>query len=109
MREHRDKGDPSYYAVIFTSKRTQGDKGYAAMAQHIEELAREQPGFLGIESTQNQQLGITISYWSSLEAIKAWREHPAHKVAQKRGKNEWYKYYAVRICKVESERFFEAN
>ncbi|NOU60123.1 antibiotic biosynthesis monooxygenase family protein [Marinifilum caeruleilacunae] len=95
-----------YYAVIFSSLREEGDQGYAEMADTMMDLAHTQPGFLGVESARNE-LGITVSYWESLEAIKKWQEHPAHQIAQKRGKEEWYKKYAVRICKVDSDYFFE--
>lgn len=96
-----------YYAVIFTSKRTEGDHGYGKMAQAMEELASQQPGFLGVESARDCELGITVSYWESLEAIKHWKDHSAHNAAQDKGQQEWYKNYAVRICKVERDYFFE--
>ena len=91
-----------YYAVIFTSLRTDGDNGYGATAARMEELAREQPGFLGIESAR-EGLGITVSYWESLEAIAAWKKNAEHRVAQKRGREEWYAAFRLRICKVERE------
>ena len=63
--------EPPYYAVIFSSQRTDGDKGYAAMADRMAELASQQPGYLGAESVRDAQgFGITVSYWESLEAIK---------------------------------------
>lgn len=38
--------NPPYYAVIFTSRRTEGERGYGAMAEKMVALAAEQPGFL---------------------------------------------------------------
>lgn len=96
----------SYYAVIFTSKRRAGDYGYAAMAERMEKLADQQPGFISMESAKSE-LGITVSYWESLDAIKAWKENSAHLFAQERGKKNWYSWYKVRICKVEREYEFE--
>jgi heme-degrading monooxygenase HmoA len=82
--------EPPYYAVIFTSQRTQGDRGYAAMAQRMVELAAQQPGFLGVESARGADgLGITVSYWSSEEAIAAWKALLEHKPAQEAGKRVW--------------------
>ncbi|MCA1057688.1 antibiotic biosynthesis monooxygenase [Rossellomorea aquimaris] len=98
---------PPYYAVIFASERTENDKGYEKMSEKMVELASQQKGFLGIESARDEGLGITISYWESVEAIKQWKEHSAHQVAQDRGKKEWYKNFAVRVCRVERDRFFE--
>lgn len=91
---------PPYYAVIFTSLRNPGDNGYGETAARMEELAALQPGFLGIESARDG-LGITVSYWDSLEAIAAWKRNAEHLVAQKRGRTEWYSGFALRVCKVE--------
>jgi heme-degrading monooxygenase HmoA len=98
---------PPYYAVIFASHRTEGDRGYGKMADKMVELAAQQEGFLGVESARDEELGITVSYWESLDAIKKWKEHSAHQVAQDRGKIEWYKNFALRVCKVERDKFFE--
>jgi heme-degrading monooxygenase HmoA len=96
--------EPPYYAVIFTSQRTQGDRGYAEMAQRMEELAAQQPGFLGVESARGVDgFGITVSYWSSEEAIAAWKAHLAHKPAQEAGKRVWYADYMLRVAKVERD------
>jgi len=104
MPEPAQTPEPPYYAVIFTSLRTEGDNGYGQVAQEILELAATQPGFLGFESAR-QELGISVSYWSSLEAIQAWKLNPMHREAQKRGK-EWYKAFRARVCKVEKEYGF---
>ncbi|WP_405169617.1 antibiotic biosynthesis monooxygenase family protein [Paenibacillus sp. FSL H3-0286] len=99
---HESNG--SYYAVIFSSQRTEGDNGYNLMAEKMEQLASGQPGFLGVESVKDSSgAGITISYWESLEAISNWKQHQSHKVAQEKGKKEWYQNYKVKICKVERE------
>lgn len=88
--------EPPYYAVIFTSLRTDGDNGYDAVAQVMEESAARQDGFLGVESARDG-LGITVSYWRDLAAIAAWKQAVDHLVAQKLG----HKAYRVRIARVE--------
>lgn len=95
---------PPYYAVIFTSVRRDGDNGYGETENHIYELATQQPGFLGFESAR-QEIGISVSYWQSLEAIKAWKENVAHRQAQHRAK-DWYTCFRVRVCRVEREYGF---
>lgn len=95
-----------YYAVIFTSVRTEGDNGYAEMAERMVELARQQDGFLGVESARNE-VGITVSYWRDLESIRKWKTHAEHKIAQQRGRKEWYQWFKVRISMVEREYSFE--
>ena len=92
--------EPPYYAVIFTSLRTDGDNGYDAVAQVMEESAARQDGFLGVESARDG-LGITVSYWRDLAAIAAWKQAVDHLVAQKLGRERWYKAYRVRIARVE--------
>jgi heme-degrading monooxygenase HmoA len=95
---------PPYYAVIFTSQRTEGDRGYGQMAERMVELASRQPGFLGVESVRSADgFGITVSYWSSEEAIIAWKAHMDHKPAQEAGKRAWYADYQLRVAKVERE------
>jgi len=93
---------PPYYAVIFTSIRTAGDHGYAETSDRMVELASGQPGFLGIESVRDAQgTGITVSYWTSTEAIAAWKAQAEHQLAQQRGRREWYQQYEIRIARVE--------
>ena len=94
-----------YYAVIFTSTATGNDPAYDAMAKAMYKLAQQQPGFLHMESARSE-LGITVSYWQSLEAIAAWRQASEHQVAQKLGREKWYESYHVRMCKVEREYSF---
>lgn len=94
-----------YYAVIFTSTRTDGDNGYAEMAAKMDALATEQPGYLGIESAR-EKLGITVSYWDSLDAIANWKANADHLFAQRKGIKDWYSWYKVRICLVEREYDF---
>ena len=95
-----------YYAVIFTSTRTESDNGYAEMAQRMVELAKQQPGFMGIESARNE-IGITVSYWKDLESIKLWKQNTEHQLAQTLGREKWYSHYKTRICKVEREYEWE--
>lgn len=93
---------PPYYAVIFTSTRTEVVDGYEQTSMRMEELAKMQEGFLGIESARNE-VGITVSYWKNLQAIKNWKANEEHLLAQEKGKDTWYKNYTSRICKVEME------
>ena len=94
--------EPPYYAVIFTSLRTEGDRGYGKTAERMIELASQQPGFLGVETARGDDgLGITVSYWTSEEAIANWKANAEHRLAQEAGKKTWYADYRLRIAKVE--------
>jgi heme-degrading monooxygenase HmoA len=98
--------EPPYFAVIFTTIRTEGDNGYSEMSEKMFELASQQEGFLGVESAR-EEIGITVSYWSDLESIKKWKENTEHTIARNRGRLEWYKFYKTRIAKVERDYEFE--
>ncbi|CRM95863.1 Antibiotic biosynthesis monooxygenase [Pseudomonas sp. 22 E 5] len=97
---------PPYYAVIFSSLRTDGDHGYVEAAGSMLELAREQPGFLGVESAREDGLGITVSYWSSKAAILAWKQQAEHRAVRERGRSTWYAAFHTRVCKVERDYGF---
>ncbi len=93
---------PPYYAVIFSAKRRECDHGYGETAQRMEALVRQQPGFLGAESTRGADgFGITVAYFESEEAIAGWRNNAEHAAARARGRNEWYEHFELRIAKVE--------
>jgi heme-degrading monooxygenase HmoA len=92
--------EPPYTAVIFTSTRTDGDHGYAAMAARMEELAKQQPGYLGYESAYEGAFGITVSYWIDEAAAAAWKQVREHAVAQERGRTTWYADYRVQVATV---------
>ena len=91
-----------YYAVIFTSIKSELDEGYDEMALKMETLAKQQPGFLGVESARNE-VGITVSYWKDLDSIKNWKQNLDHIDAQIKGRTKWYEKYTVRIALVERE------
>lgn len=91
-----------YFAVVFSSQRTDGDDGYAVMADRMVALAAQQPGFLGVESARGPDgFGITVSYWTDEASIAAWRRHAEHQVAQARGRRDWYAHFELRVARVE--------
>ncbi|MEO8741580.1 MAG: antibiotic biosynthesis monooxygenase [Lysobacteraceae bacterium] len=95
--------EPPYYAVIFTSQRTDADPGgYDEAADHMVALASQQPGFLGVESARDADgTGITVSYWESEAAIAAWKHNAEHTAVRRRGRLEWYEHFEIRVARVE--------
>lgn len=100
--------NPPYYAVIFTSVRNSDRGEYDEVSKRMIELVQSQSGFLGFESAK-EELGITVSYWESLEAVQNWANNPEHQVSQKLGKEKLYQSFKIRICKVEREYGFELS
>lgn len=95
---------PPYYAVIFSSKRRAdaADDGYAETSERMLALVRQQPGFLGSESTRDAEgFGITVAYFADETAIAAWRNQAEHAQTRARGRSEWYEHFELRVAKVE--------
>lgn len=103
--------EPPYYAVIFTSLRNAADEpGYAQAAADMAELARRQPGFLGVESARgDDRLGITVSYWESEDAIRAWKMASDHRAVQRLGRERWYAAYTLRVARIERSYTLETS
>ena len=94
-------GDEGYVAVIFTSQKSDDATGYPAMLQRMEELAAEQPGYLGVESAGGPDgFGITVSYWATEADAQAWKQVAEHAAAQRQGRERWYTRYVTRVARV---------
>ncbi len=100
--------EPPYYAVIFTSLKTDGDEGYGETAALMQRMAKAEPGYLGFESAQEGDFEITVSYWRDAEAVAAWKRHMDHAAAQRLGRERWYTAYQVRVARVERAYDFKA-
>jgi heme-degrading monooxygenase HmoA len=99
--------EPPYYAVVFTSVRTEGDNGYGEMAERMEEPVKETPGFLGMDSARTPGgLGVTVGYFRDTEAIEERRSDMEHRAAQKQGRDSWYESYTVHVARVERNHGF---
>ena len=100
-----------YYAVIFSSTLSDNAEGYGAMADRMVALARQQEGFIGVESASrtSEGFGITVSYWRDLESIRKWKNVSEHAAAQRMGRDAFYKNYRLRIARVEREYSFERD
>ena len=87
---------------------TGGDWDSTTLHNNGFELAAQQPGFLGVESAREDGLGITVSYWSSEEAIRAWKHHAEHSAIREQGRSTWYTAFQTRVCKVERAYAFSS-
>ena len=106
MSKFAETPEPPYYAVIFTTVKSENQAGYAEMNARMFELAQKQKGYLGIESARSE-IGLSVTYWETLEDIANWKNHVEHKLAQEKGFAIWYQAFATRVCKVERDYFFE--
>jgi heme-degrading monooxygenase HmoA len=106
MSKFAQTPEPPYYAVIFTTVKSENTEGYAEMNARMFELAQQQKGYLGIESARGE-IGLSVTYWETLEDIARWRNHAEHKLAQAEGYATWYQAFATRVCRVERDNFYE--
>lgn len=97
---------PPYFAVIFTSHRSDITEAYDETAERMLELAALQAGYLGVDSARQGKTGITVSYWTDEKSILLWKQQMEHQAAQAQGKSQWYDEYSVRIAKVERSYCF---
>ena len=106
---HKAPPAPSYYAVIFSSTLADDAEGYGAMAARMVALAKEQDGFLGVESASrtSEGFGITVSYWRDLESIRKWRAQSEHAAAQRMGRDAFYRSYRLRVARVDRDYSFD--
>ena len=100
--------EPPYYAVIFSSQRTEGDAGYGAVAARMMQLAEKSAGFLGAETARSAEgFGITVCYWRSLAEIARWKRDAEHQEAQRQGRAQWYAGFRLRVARVEREEAWD--
>ncbi|RDI21640.1 antibiotic biosynthesis monooxygenase family protein [Lentzea flaviverrucosa] len=102
--------EPPYYAVVFTTVRTQEQNGYPETNARMEELVQDVPGYLGMDHAQNPGgLGITVAYFRDADALTQWRTNAEHRAAQNRGRAEWYQNYTLHVAKVERSHTFKRS
>ncbi len=96
----------NFYAVIFSSTKSENLEGYREMDEMTMDLASKQEGYLGYESLSHENKTIFISYWENRKAIENWRQHAIHLMAKEKAQ-QWYQRYLSQICLVESSHHFE--
>jgi len=100
--------EPPYYSVTTTTElRPEFDQdAHMKWGTELYVKARKIDGFLGLEATYFGNLSIAVSYWASLGAIEAWRQHPAHSTAKARARADWFGPTITRIARVERDYGF---
>ena len=91
------------YAVIFRATIAEFSERYGPMAESLRRLAQEEFGCREFVSCTEGENEIAISYWDSLEQIRAWKQHPTHREAQQLGRGRWYRSYKVQVVRIERE------
>lgn len=104
-------GDNSMPIVIFRSRlRPEATDEYRQLAPRMLELARQVPGFVSFKSFDagdGERVGI--AEFDSEEGLKAWREHPEHRQAQRAGRDRLYSEYKIQVCEPVRESSFNGE
>ncbi len=97
------------YAVIFKATVKQLDGEYFELAKQMRERAFSLYHCVDFVATTEGEQEVAVSYWNSLDDIKAWHNDEQHRHAQRQGKLKWYRSYSVDIVKVERSYTSESN
>ncbi len=99
------------YVVIFLSTRKLDDgKLYSEWSEKMERLVKTIDGYVnhfGFRDSTSRD-GVTVSYFTSLDAISQWKQLDDHKVAQQMGRDTFYEEYSVQVCEVLRDYGFKA-
>ncbi len=92
------------YAVIFRASVAGLDDEYQQMAQRLRELAFEKYGCLDFVAVTEGDEEIAISYWQTEQQIREWKNDPEHRLAQRKGRDKWYRSVSIEICEIIRKR-----
>ena len=91
-------------AVIFEVEMNPGrDQDYFELAGSLKPELEAIDGFISVErfkSVSSEGKYVSVSFWRDEEAVKAWREHAEHRIAQARGKKEIFADFRIRVAEV---------
>ena len=94
--------------AIFRARIRSGtEEAYYALAERMGAIARSLPGFIswkGYLAADGER--VSVHEWESAEHLRAWREHPEHVEAQRRGRDEFYESYTLYVCENPRESRF---
>ncbi len=89
------------FLVVFRNrKRADIDADeYGAEADRMEEMARQQPGFLSFKSyTSDDGEVIALSEWEDEASARAWGRVAEHRAVQAKGRKSYYADYTLFAC-----------
>lgn len=94
--------------TVFRSRLRDGARtAYESDSARMAALAHEMPGFVELKTfTADDGERVSLVTFASEETHTAWRDHPDHRGAQRRGRAEYYDEYLIQVCRVVAERRF---
>ena len=88
--------------VLFRTQLTDAaGADYAAMAKEMLTRAETLPGFVDFKHfTAPDGEQLSVIRWQSQETLRAWTDDLRHVVAQRLGRDKWYRYFRVEVAEV---------
>ena len=94
--------------TVFRNKLRPDADGYADELARMLNSVQLMPGFIESKTfTADDGERVTIIMFESLDQQRAWFEHPGHRTAQQRGRDEFYEFYRLQVCELVRESTFE--
>jgi len=91
-------------AVIFEVEMNLGrDQDYFDLAGSLRSELEAVDGFISVErfqSVSSEGKYVSLSFWRDEEAVKTWREHAEHRIAQALGKKSIIADFRIRVAEV---------
>jgi len=86
--------------IVFRTRLREGvEKEIEALGGKMYELATRMPGFISYKDFAAQDGEyVSIVEFESLETLAAWRDHPEHQQAQRRGREALFAEYHIQVC-----------
>src|SRR2546423_11427258 len=107
MRDVLERGCAMIVTVFRSRLRPGVHDEYLALVERMNALAATMPGYLwhkGFFAEDGER--VTIVEFESEEAVRAWRMHPEHVAAQRRGRTEFYSEYHLQTCALLHDMHF---
>ncbi len=108
QEQHESKPEPSQI-ILFRSKLTeQAGEDYQAMNVELQELVKQNPGFVDVKSyTAQDGERLTVVWWRDEASVAEWRNLARHREAQGAGRQKWYQYYKIEVAAITRSKSFE--
>ncbi|MFZ5863946.1 MAG: antibiotic biosynthesis monooxygenase family protein [Nitrospirota bacterium] len=92
--------------VVFRSRLRQGvdEHTLLKLGERMYELASVMPGCISYKDfTAADGENVSIVEFQSPETLAAWRDHPEHRVARQRGRDEFFSEYRIQVCTLDRD------
>ncbi len=95
------------HAVIFEVEPKFGhESDYLDLAAALKSDLEKIDGFISVErfkSINHEGKLLSLSFWRDADAVKRWREHAKHRLAQAKGRDVVFADYRISVAEIERQ------